>query len=721
MQFLRNSLSVGLLTALAAITIPIASAEAQVTIVRVNGGGAAPAAAGTGNLSTIFNAACDWWEATLVTSPYTLTLTYQWGPQSGGTLAAHTLTTQGGTPNRETAGSITFDNDGSSNWYLDPSPCDPSEYSTLTTNTGNYGGGAMIDDIKWTGASGGASGNYDLFAVCLHEIGHSLGLSSANTSFIAERGDNDVDVTAPRPYPGSAIPLNSSSAHLGISTSLMWPFSSPSQRVLPSEADLVSNAQISSMTGISFQSACSCARYFPDDSPSTGTINVVPFGTSSPGLLTSTFASNNGVPPVIYFDIVPTSDIYLHGLDVNTTAAIGQDLYCDIYTRNGTYAGNETNAGSWTALTAGIGVSAGQDNPSRVNFNSGLYLSAGTPHGIAVVARNFLHRYTTGGNSYSNADVTINLGSASTAPFGGSLFTPRTCNISIVYQRDDASWHNQIYQTVLRAQDLGGAGSITGLAFAPSQTGRHINRVLQIRMAHKPAGYALSTTFATNITGNTLVLAETDHVWHNVANTWNEIGLETAFAYNGTSDIVVQIFARGNHMSTGTAGGFHRGTEQRLWAAGWPFASQPATGTLDNAATKMRAEFACANSGYFGTSCGPARSDSVGLPRTGTTYRLDIHDAVPSSGAVVVIGLTRAATNLTSSGFTNCRAWNDNVASTFKVTDAGGFSFHNVAIPNTTAFNGLRLYSYWANLDSTQPGGLTFTNGVRGVIGSTAP
>ncbi len=724
MNTLQNPLCAGLLTALAALTIPVSSATAQLTIIRVNGGGTAPSATGSGNLTTIFNAACDWWERTLVTTPHTLTLTYQWGPQSGSTLAAHTLNSQGGTPNRETAGTIVFDNDGSSNWYLDPTPCDDSEWSTFTQNTSNYGGGALIDQARWTGASGGASGNTDLFGVCLHEIGHSLGLSSANTAFQAERGDNDVDVTSPRPFPGSALPLNTSSAHLAISTALMWPTVSTSVRNIPSEADLLANAEISAWSGISYRAACfeGCARYVPDDDPTTGNANVIPFGTSSPSSLTTTFADNNGVPPVIYFDILPSTDIYLHGLDVNTTAAIGEALYCDIYTRSGTHVGNELSSAGWSARTAGIGVSAGQGNQSQIDFNSGLYMSQGSTVGVAVVARNFLHRYTTGGNSYSNADVTVNLGSASTGTFSGSLFTPRTGNISLRYQRDNATWHNQIYQTVLRASDLGPAGNISGLAFAPTVSGRHINRVLTIRMAHKPANYTLSTTFATNISGGTTVLNEVDHVWHLAANSWNEIGLESPFAYNGTSDVVVEIFARGNHMSTGSSGGFHTGGEERLYAYGWPFASQPTTGTLgSSAAVKIRAEFECANSGYFGTSCGPARSDTVGTPVTGSTYQLHIHDAVPSSGAVVIIGLTRSATSLTSFGFTNCIGWNDAAASVFKVTSTVGFASHNLAIPNNAAFAGLKLYSYWANFDATQPGGLTFTNGTRGVVGTENP
>jgi hypothetical protein len=102
----------------------------------------------------------------------------------------------------------------------------------------------------------------------------------------------------------------------------------------------------------------------------------------------------------------------------------------------------------------------------------------------------------------------------------------------------------------------------------------------------------------------------------------------------------------------------------------------------------------------------------------GTTYWFDIHDAPPSSGAILVLGLTQTEQDLTPLGFTNCTAWNDNVATVFKVVGAGGLAYHAISLPSTTAFNGLKIYGYWANFDSTQPGGITFTNYVRMIIGS---
>ena len=270
---------------------------------------------------------------------------------------------------------------------------------------------------------------------------------------------------------------------------------------------------------------------------------------------------------------------------------------------------------------------------------------------------------------------------------------------------------------MLRSGDLGPAGSITGLAFAPSTGGRHYNRFLRVRMAHVPAGYAMSTTFATNISGYTTVLSENYLSWHTYADTWCEVGLESAFAYNGTDDVVIEIYARGNLQSEGAEGGFWRGTEERLYAHGWAWNTPPSTGTLSNAALKIRADFECAETGEFGTSCGPTHADGYSTPVAGTSYWFDIHDALPNSACILFMGFNSTRTDLTSFGFTNCVGWNDNVGAVLKVSDGGGLAYHGGALPNTTAFDGLKIYGFWANFDASQPGGLTFTNGVRMIIG----
>lgn len=153
---------------------------------------------GTGNLVDIFNAAADLWEQ-IILDDHVLTLHYGWSPNGGG---EHQLNTQGGTPNRETEGTIMFNNDaviGHHHYYLDPTPSGNEEFPNYTEIAQDMGGGALNVTRLFSGGTGDA-GSEDLLTVALHEIGHSLGLSMANASFITDSADGAIDITAPRPY-----------------------------------------------------------------------------------------------------------------------------------------------------------------------------------------------------------------------------------------------------------------------------------------------------------------------------------------------------------------------------------------------------------------------------------------------------------------------------------------------------------------------------------------
>ncbi len=470
-----------------------------------------------------------------------------------------------------------------------------------------------------------------------------------------------------------------------------------------------------------------CARYIPDNDPTSGTINTIPFGTTSSGStgLTSLFASNNGgsVGGTIFFDITAsgTDNIWLAGIDVNvngTSAPVGTPLEADIYYDfNSTYAGIETTPGAWTTWTAAKGVSAGQDLESRLVFNRPIQISAGQTFAIAVVARNFAHRYTNGANTFNDSNVTIDLGSATNEAFGPSVFNPRSGNVTVRYAVDGGAGINCHYQQVLRSADLGGAGAITDLAFAPSATARHYNRTMRIRMAHRPAGYVMSTTFSNNISGYTTVLNESWYSWNTESDTWTQVGLENPFNYNGTSDVVVEIFLTGNLALEGSTGGFRRGTEQRLFNWTFPYTSLPTTGTLGNAGTKIRAEFGCGGGNEFDTACGPLTASHTGNGQPGTTFRYVMNDGVPSSGAIIQLGFNNTRTSLNTFGFTNCNQWNDNVASVFKFTNASGSANHPISLPSTAAFNGLVIHGHWYNFDASAPAGITVSNSTRLIIG----
>jgi hypothetical protein len=469
-----------------------------------------------------------------------------------------------------------------------------------------------------------------------------------------------------------------------------------------------------------------CARYLPDTNPD-GSGNVIPFGTSTSTGVSSVFVSNNGgsVGGAIYFNVNNAAPLYLTGLDINTSLTAGSPVLLDVYRTavNGGYGGNEGNRAAWTPISAGRGTSAGQDVATTVELTQPTLLQAGT-YGIAIVARNFAHRYTngTGANqTYNNADLTLTFGAASNVPFDGAPFSPRVGNVTFRYLRDDSSWVNQRYQTILRREELGSAGVIRGIAFASNSDQKHWNNSLLIRLSHLTAGASLSTNFGTNLPSPVTVLSQANYTWQTNTDQWREVGFQAPFNYNGTSDVVVDIIARGNIASIDANSFNSSPSQERVFNYGWTGALAPTTGTYGSTAgLRMRVNMNCAVGQTYGQSCGPLRAEAFGTPDRGGVAWYDLYDSIPNSGAFIALGFNNGSpypVTLNTYGLTNCYSWHDLTSTIFKTTNTSGFSTHAISVPNNASYDGLKIHGQWYQLDATQPGGITASNYITCLIG----
>ena len=89
-------------------------------------------------------------------------------------------------------------------------------------------------------------------------------------------------------------------------------------------------------------------------------------------------------------------------------------------------------------VATGTGIGAGDDLASSVTLSNSFVLGASATTGFALrlTGSPVGHEYTNGTGSnqtYSNADLTLNLGAADNTPFAGAGFSPRVWNGTIKY------------------------------------------------------------------------------------------------------------------------------------------------------------------------------------------------------------------------------------------------------------------------------------------------
>src|SRR6185369_3110397 len=180
----------------------LASTAHAITIERVFLGGEPPASAvGGGSLETCFNAAADIWEEA-IKDDWHVRISYRWenlAVQWGSEFTASK------TNGRADEAVIFIDNSGTLNLYLDPNPWDALEFDSYTETVIDAGGGPLIGARYFYGPNtADASNRFDVFSMCVHEIGHALGMDGTLPGWdTSTSNDGYLHIREPLPFAGT--------------------------------------------------------------------------------------------------------------------------------------------------------------------------------------------------------------------------------------------------------------------------------------------------------------------------------------------------------------------------------------------------------------------------------------------------------------------------------------------------------------------------------------
>ena len=144
------------------------------------------------------------------------------------------------------------------------------------------------------------------------------------------------------------------------------------------------------------------------------------------------FASNNGCGGGAFFDLTPTGNLSINGFTINTSVTSGTAVAVTIYYKTNTYVGSELVAGDWTMHQSVSATSAGQDAATTVTINP-LPLNGGQLYGIFVSYTGARYTELAGPTNFSNADLSVTLGTGACGVFTSTVNANRGFNGSVLY------------------------------------------------------------------------------------------------------------------------------------------------------------------------------------------------------------------------------------------------------------------------------------------------
>lgn len=160
----------------------------------------------------------------------------------------------------------------------------------------------------------------------------------------------------------------------------------------------------------------------------TTTYYVESANSISSNLITQ-YSGGNGCDGAM-FDIIPNVNMTVDSFAINIGSVVSENVRIFVCT-TGTYVGNETNPAVWimNGPVSVIGQGAGQ--PTMIPIG-GISMIAGQTYGIYVLLTSANLDYTTGSQTFSNADMTVVTGAGTCAPFA-SVNAGRIFNGTIFY------------------------------------------------------------------------------------------------------------------------------------------------------------------------------------------------------------------------------------------------------------------------------------------------